>query len=65
MTPSRAARSAAHSVVDPAQHGVTTLVAPLGAVLRRGSATSATPAPKIDALEKENAELRRQLRRAS
>src|ERR1700761_6623451 len=54
-------RSAAHTVIDPAQDGVTTLTAPVGRffgdVGDLGDSTT-----KIDALEKENAELRRQLR---
>ena len=55
------ARSTAHSVVDPAQHGVTTLVAPLGRFFGR-LGDLGDSGTKIDALEKENAELRRQLR---
>jgi rod shape-determining protein MreC len=55
------ARSTAHSVVDPAQHGVTTLVAPVGRFLGR-LGDLGDSGTKIDALEKENAELRRQLR---
>jgi rod shape-determining protein MreC len=54
-------RSAAHSLVDPAQDGVTTLVAPVGRFF--GGLGDLTDSDrKIDALENENAELRRQLR---
>jgi rod shape-determining protein MreC len=55
------ARSAAHSVVDPAQDGVTTLVAPVGRFFG-GLGDVADSRDKLDALRKENAELRRQLR---
>jgi rod shape-determining protein MreC len=57
----RGARSAAHSVVDPAQDGVTTLVAPVGRFFG-GLGDVADSGRKLDALRKENAELRRQLR---
>ena len=52
---------AAHSVVDPAQNGVTTLVAPVGRFSGR-LGDLGDSGTKIDALEKENADLRRQLR---
>ena len=54
-------RSAAHTVVDPAQAGVTTLVAPVGRFFG-GLGDLGDSGQKIDALQKENAELRRQLR---
>jgi len=54
-------RSAAHSVVDPAQEGVTTLVAPVGRFFG-GLGDLGNSGRKIDALQKENADLRRQLR---
>jgi rod shape-determining protein MreC len=54
-------RSAAHSVVDPAQQGVTTVAAPIGRFFG-GIGDIGSSGRKIDALEKENAELRRQLR---
>ena len=54
-------RSAAHSVVDPAQDGVTTLVAPVGRFFG-GLGDLTESSRKIDALQNENAELRRQLR---
>jgi rod shape-determining protein MreC len=54
-------RSAAHSVVDPAQHGVTTLVAPVGRFAGRIGDVGDS-GDKIAALQKENADLRRQLR---
>ena len=57
----RGARGAAHSVVDPAQDGVTTLVAPVGRFFG-GLGDVADSGRKIDALQRENAELRRQLR---
>jgi rod shape-determining protein MreC len=57
----RGARSAAHSVVDPAQHGVTTLVAPVGRFAGRLGDVGDS-GKTIDALRKENADLRRQLR---
>jgi rod shape-determining protein MreC len=57
----RGARSAAHSVVDPAQQGMTTLVAPVGRFFGR-LGDLGDSGTKIDALQKENAELRRQLR---
>ena len=57
----RGVRSAAHSVVDPAQDGVTTLVAPVGRFFG-GLGDLGDSGRKIDALQKENAELRRQLR---
>jgi rod shape-determining protein MreC len=54
-------RSAAHTVIDPAQDGVTTLTAPVGRFF--GDARDLGDSTrKIDALERENAELRRQLR---
>lgn len=55
------ARSAAHSVVDPAERGVTTLTAPVGRFFG-GLDDLGDSSVKIDALEKENAELRRRLR---
>jgi rod shape-determining protein MreC len=57
----RGLRSAAHSAVDPAQHGVTTLVAPVGRFFG-GLGDIGKSSDRIDALEKQNAELRRQLR---
>jgi rod shape-determining protein MreC len=57
----RGARDAAHAAVDPAQHGVTTLVAPVGRFFG-GLGDLGDSGDRIDALEKENAELRRQLR---
>jgi rod shape-determining protein MreC len=57
----RGARGAAHSVVDPAQDGVTTLVAPVGRFFG-GLGDVADSGRRIDTLQKENAELRRQLR---
>ena len=57
----RRVRGAAHSVVDPAQTGVTTLVAPIGRFFGR-LGDLGDPGRKIDALQKENAALRRQLR---
>ena len=57
----RGVRNAAHSVVDPAQDGVTTLVAPVGRFFG-GLGDLGDSGRKIDALQKENAELRRQLR---
>ena len=57
----RGVRNAAHSVVDPAQDGVTTLVAPVGRFFG-GLGDLGDSGQKIDALQKENAELRRQLR---
>jgi rod shape-determining protein MreC len=57
----RGVRNAAHSVVDPAQAGVTTLVAPVGRFFG-GLGDLGDSGKKIDALQKENAELRRQLR---
>jgi rod shape-determining protein MreC len=57
----RGIRSAAHSVVDPAQDGVTTLVAPVGRFFG-GLGDLGHSGQRIDALQKENAELRRQLR---
>jgi rod shape-determining protein MreC len=57
----RGIRNAAHSVVDPAQDGVTTLVAPVGRFFG-GLGDLGDSGKKIDALQKENAELRRQLR---
>lgn len=55
------ARSAAHSVVDPAQRGVATLTAPVGRFFG-GLDDLGDSGSRIDALEKENAELRRRLR---
>lgn len=55
------ARDAAHSVVDPAQRGVTTLTAPVGRFFG-GLGDLGDSTSKIDALEKENADLRRRLR---
>jgi rod shape-determining protein MreC len=57
----RGVRSAAHSVVDPAENGVTTLVAPVGRFAGR-LGDIGDSGTKIDALQKENADLRRQLR---
>ncbi len=57
----RGIRSAAHSVVDPAQQGVTTLVAPVGRFFG-GLGDLGDSGRQIDALQQENAELRRQLR---
>jgi rod shape-determining protein MreC len=57
----RGARGAVHSVVDPAQDGVTTLVAPVGRFFG-GLGDVADSGKKIHALQRENAELRRQLR---
>jgi rod shape-determining protein MreC len=57
----RGVRNAAHSVVDPAQDGVTTLVAPVGRFFG-GLGDLGDSGRKIDTLQKENAELRRQLR---
>jgi rod shape-determining protein MreC len=57
----RGARDTAHSVVDPAQHGVTTLVAPVGRFFG-GLGDIGDSGNRIDVLQKENAELRRQLR---
>jgi rod shape-determining protein MreC len=57
----RGVRDTAHSVVDPAQHGVTTLVAPVGRFFG-GLGDIGKSGDRIDALEKQNAELRRQLR---
>ena len=57
----RGARNAAHRAVDPAQHGVTTLVAPVGRFFG-GLGDIGHSGDRIDALEKQNAELRRQLR---
>lgn len=57
----RGARDAAHSAVDPAQRGVTTLVAPVGRFFG-GLGDIGSSGRKIDALETENAQLRRQLR---
>ena len=57
----RSARSAAHSAVDPALHGVTTLTAPVGRFFG-GLGDIGDSGDRIDALEKQNAELRRQLR---
>jgi rod shape-determining protein MreC len=57
----RGIRGAAHSVVDPAQAGVTTLVAPVGRFFG-GLGDLGNSGRKIDALQKENADLRRQLR---
>jgi rod shape-determining protein MreC len=57
----RGVRDTAHSVVDPAQHGVTTLVAPVGRFFG-GLGDIGDSGTRIDTLEKENAELRRQLR---
>ena len=57
----RGIRSAAHSVVDPAQQGVTTLVAPVGRFFG-GLGDLGDSGRQIDALQKENADLRRQLR---
>lgn len=57
----RGVRDTAHSVVDPAQHGVTTLVAPVGRFFG-GLGDIGDSGDRIDALEKQNAELRRQLR---
>ena len=54
-------RSAAHSVVDPAQDGVTTLTAPVGRFFG-GLGDVGDSARTIDALEKDNADLRRRLR---
>jgi rod shape-determining protein MreC len=54
-------RDAAHSVVDPAQQGVTTLVAPVGRFFG-GLGDIGDSGDRISALEKENDELRRQLR---
>jgi rod shape-determining protein MreC len=48
-------------VVDPAQEGVTTLVAPVGRFFG-GLGDLGDSGRKIDALQKENADLRRQLR---
>jgi rod shape-determining protein MreC len=55
------ARDAAHSAVDPAQRGVTTLTAPVGRFFG-GLGDLGDSGDRIDALEKQNAELRRQLR---
>jgi rod shape-determining protein MreC len=55
------ARQAAHAVVDPAQDGVTTLTAPVGRFFG-GLGDLGSRSGRIDALEKENAELRRRLR---
>lgn len=55
------ARDAAHSVADPAQRGVTTLTAPVGRFFG-GLGDLGDSTSKIDALEKENADLRRRLR---
>lgn len=55
------ARDAAHSVVDPAQRGVTTLTAPVGRFFG-GLGDLGDSTSTIDALEKENADLRRRLR---
>ena len=54
-------RSAAHSVVDPAERGVTTVTAPVGRFFG-GLDDLGDSGSRIDALEKENAELRRRLR---
>jgi rod shape-determining protein MreC len=54
-------RSTAHSVVDPAQDGVTTLTAPIGRFFGNVGDLGDS-ARKIDALEQENADLRRRLR---
>jgi rod shape-determining protein MreC len=57
----RGVRDAAHSVVDPAQQGVTTLAAPVGRFFG-GLGDIGNSGDRISALEKDNAELRRQLR---
>lgn len=54
-------RSAAHTVVDPAQDGVTTLVAPVGRFFG-GIGELGDSQRRLDVLEKENADLRRRLR---
>jgi rod shape-determining protein MreC len=57
----RGIRDAAHSAVDPAQQGVTTLVAPVGRFFG-GLGDIGDSGRRIDALQTENAQLRRQLR---
>lgn len=54
-------RSAAHTVADPAQDGVTALTAPVGRFFG-GLDDLGDSRSRIDALEKENADLRRRLR---
>jgi len=55
------ARSAAHSIADPAQEGVTALTAPVGRFFG-GLDDLGDSRTRIDTLERENAELRRRLR---
>jgi len=57
----RGGRSAAHSVVDPAQRGVTILTAPVGRLFGR-LGDLGDSRDRVGALERENAELRRRLR---
>lgn len=54
-------RSAAHSVTDPAQEGVTALTAPVGRFFG-GLGDLGSSRTRIETLERENAELRRRLR---
>ncbi|MFL6128923.1 MAG: rod shape-determining protein MreC [Mycobacteriales bacterium] len=54
-------RSAARSVFEPAQAGLTTLVAPVGRFFG-GLGDLGGSRPRIEELEKQNADLRRQLR---